>query len=149
MNAIKKFSCVFALVLGFANIAQAGKAQILCTGSDDSGAEFAVQMLPESSTLGVNGLLRAKTSQGVKTLSKNAALADLDGKSEDWESRKFTGDLFVEADVVFMNLIKAGRGKYEGEICGPHNKIVVGGIVFQQNDCLAITCKAKNLSTLR
>jgi|GEM_PF-2421071 len=144
-----KTGFIATLMMCLVSSAVSQAAEILCKGIDDRGQEFAVQILPVKSILGVKGLLRVKTAKGVLTLEKNAGLADLNGKEPDWDTQKFNRNLYIEGDTVFLNLLRAGAQKYRGELCAAHNNITLAGIVFQSNDCLAVSCKAQGLSSLR
>lgn len=144
-----KTGFIATLIMCLISSATTQAAEILCDGVDANGQEFAVQMLPVKSVLGVNGVIRARTAKGISTLEKKAGLADLNGKEPNWDSGKFNRDLYIEGDRVFLNLLRTGSQKYTGELCAPHNNITLSGIVFKDNDCLAVTCKARGLSALR
>ncbi|WP_295902227.1 hypothetical protein [uncultured Bdellovibrio sp.] len=138
---------MITVMLGMASFAKA--AEIVCVGTDGAGQNFALQLKLEKGIRTVSGVLKAQTVKGIKVISKNAGLADLYGKEPDWETLRFDRDLYVESDEVFMNLSKVARQKYEGELCGPHNNITIGGVQFTSNDCLNISCRSKGLSSLR
>lgn len=124
--------------------------EIACKGVDGAGNNVIVNMTNISGT-GYGyafGVLQATTVAGVNTIDARASLVGSAGKVED-ESIGFSKDLYIEAKGVFLNLGKSGRQQYQGELCGPHNKINVAGIQFTSNDCIQVACVSKGLSTLK
>lgn len=148
MNTLKNASFLCAAVLCFSSVSQA--AQIECAGQDGTGRNVLIQLINIAKDVdgyGV-GTLQAVTIDGLGLISSDAYAVGRRGKVED-PAYGLNKDLYIEGGEAFLNLKKVGSRKYTGEFCGPHKNSNVGGVRLTDNDCIAVTCESRGLSTLR
>ncbi|KYG65287.1 hypothetical protein AZI87_12080 [Bdellovibrio bacteriovorus] len=148
MNTLKNASFLCAVVLCFSSVSQA--AQIECAGRDGTGRNVLIQMVNIAKDVDGYGVgrLQAVTIDGLGLISSDAYAVGRRGKVED-PAYGLNRDLYIEGGEAFLNLKKVASQKYTGEFCGPQKNSNVGGVRLTDNDCIAVTCESRGLSTLR